>query len=90
MDWLAEIGAHGVLAGRDLMLQQQPGECGRSVVRSRGITPTLLDLVKSTRHSPPSASRRPEHWGWNTLGSRRSPSQAPGVPAPASCRATRA
>jgi acetyl-CoA C-acetyltransferase len=44
--WLAEIGAHGVVAGPDSTLQSQPS---RAVVRAcerEGIDPTTLDLVE--------------------------------------------
>ena len=44
--WLAEIGAHGVVAGPDSTLQSQPS---RSIVRAcerEGIDPTTLDLVE--------------------------------------------
>jgi len=44
--WLAEIGAHGVVAGPDSTLQSQPS---RAIVRAcerAGIDPTTLDLVE--------------------------------------------
>ncbi|HEU4489664.1 MAG TPA: acetyl-CoA C-acetyltransferase [Jiangellales bacterium] len=44
--WLAEIGAHGVVAGPDSTLQSQPS---RAIVRAcerEGIDPTTLDLVE--------------------------------------------
>jgi acetyl-CoA C-acetyltransferase len=44
--WLAEIGAHGVVAGPDSTLQSQPS---RAIVRAcvrEGVDPTTLDLVE--------------------------------------------
>ncbi len=46
LPWLAEIGAHGMVAGPDSTLQQQPA---RAIVRAcekEGIAPTDLDLVE--------------------------------------------
>ncbi len=46
LTWIAEIGAHGVVAGPDTTLQSQPA---RAIVRAcekEGITPADLDLVE--------------------------------------------
>lgn len=46
LTWIAEIGAHGVVAGPDSTLQSQPA---RAIVRAcekEGITPADLDLVE--------------------------------------------
>ncbi len=46
LSWIAEIGAHGVVAGPDSTLQSQPS---RAIVRAcerEGISPTDLDLVE--------------------------------------------
>lgn len=46
LSWIAEIGAHGVVAGPDSTLQSQPA---RAIVRAcekEGITPADLDLVE--------------------------------------------
>jgi len=46
LTWLAEIGAHGVVAGPDSTLQSQPA---RAIIRAcakEGITPADLDLVE--------------------------------------------
>lgn len=46
LSWIAEIGAHGVVAGPDSTLQSQPA---RAIVRAcekEGITPADLDLIE--------------------------------------------
>ena len=44
--WLAEIGAHGVVAGPDSTLQQQPARAIARACEKEGIAPTDLDLVE--------------------------------------------
>ena len=44
--WLAEIGAHGVVAGPDSTLQQQPSRAIAAACAKEGIAPTDLDLVE--------------------------------------------
>jgi acetyl-CoA C-acetyltransferase len=44
--WLAEIGAHGVVAGPDSTLQLQPANAIRAACAKAGITPGDLDLVE--------------------------------------------
>ena len=46
LSWLAEIGAHGVVAGPDSSLQSQPAEAIRAACAKEGITPADLDLVE--------------------------------------------
>jgi acetyl-CoA C-acetyltransferase len=46
LDWLAEIGAHGVVAGPDSTLQDQPANAIVAACAKEGITPTDLDLVE--------------------------------------------
>jgi acetyl-CoA C-acetyltransferase len=46
LSWLAEIGAHGVVAGPDSTLQQQPARAIAKACEREGITPTDLDLVE--------------------------------------------
>ena len=46
LDWLAEIGAHGVVAGPDSTLQSQPAEAIKAACAKEGIAPTDLDLVE--------------------------------------------
>ena len=46
LTWLAEIGAHGNVAGPDSTLQHQPGEAIRTACAKEGITPVDLDLVE--------------------------------------------
>jgi acetyl-CoA C-acetyltransferase len=44
--WLAEIGAHGMVAGPDSTLQQQPARAIARACEKEGITPAELDLVE--------------------------------------------
>ena len=44
--WLAEIGAHGMVAGPDSTLQQQPARAIAKACEREGISPTDLDLVE--------------------------------------------
>ncbi|GAC54809.1 acetyl-CoA C-acetyltransferase [Gordonia amicalis] len=44
--WLAEIGAHGVVAGPDSSLQAQPGNAIAKACDREGIAPTDLDLIE--------------------------------------------
>jgi acetyl-CoA C-acetyltransferase len=44
--WVAEIGAHGVVAGPDSTLQQQPARAITKACEKEGIAPTDLDLVE--------------------------------------------
>lgn len=46
LSWLAEIGAHGVVAGPDSSLQQQPARAIAKACEREGITPADLDLVE--------------------------------------------
>jgi acetyl-CoA C-acetyltransferase len=46
LTWLAEIGAHGVVAGPDSTLQSQPAEAIRAACAKEGLEPTALDLVE--------------------------------------------
>ncbi|GGF92369.1 putative acetyl-CoA acetyltransferase FadA [Rhodococcoides trifolii] len=46
IEWLAEIGAHGVVAGPDSTLQQQPARAIAKACEKEGIAPTDLDLVE--------------------------------------------
>ncbi|MFC8502756.1 acetyl-CoA C-acetyltransferase [Pedococcus sp. NPDC057267] len=46
LTWLAEIGAHGVVAGPDSTLQQQPARAIVKACEKEGITPADLDLVE--------------------------------------------
>jgi acetyl-CoA C-acetyltransferase len=46
LTWLAEIGAHGVVAGPDSSLQTQPSQAIRKACAKEGITPADLDLVE--------------------------------------------
>ncbi|MFW5472096.1 acetyl-CoA C-acetyltransferase [Knoellia sp. CPCC 206450] len=46
LEWLAEIGAHGVVAGPDSSLQSQPANAIRKACERAGIEPTDLDLVE--------------------------------------------
>lgn len=44
--WLAEVGAHGMVAGPDSTLQLQPANAIRLACEREGITPADLDLVE--------------------------------------------
>ncbi len=46
LSWLAEIGAHGVVAGPDSTLQSQPAQAIAKACAKEGITPADLDLVE--------------------------------------------
>ena len=46
LTWLAEIGAHGVVAGPDSTLQSQPARAIARACEREGIAPTDLDLVE--------------------------------------------
>ena len=45
-DWLAEIGAHGVVAGPDSTLQQQPANAIAAACAQERLDPTALDLIE--------------------------------------------
>src|SRR5699024_11458073 len=44
LEWIAEIGAHGGVAGPDSTLQSQPAHAIRAACRKQGVTPADLDL----------------------------------------------
>jgi acetyl-CoA C-acetyltransferase len=46
LTWIAEIGAHGVVAGPDSTLQDQPADAIAAACAKQGIRPTELDLVE--------------------------------------------
>jgi acetyl-CoA C-acetyltransferase len=46
IEWLAEIGAHGMVAGPDSTLQSQPANAIGLACEREGITPADLDLVE--------------------------------------------
>jgi acetyl-CoA C-acetyltransferase len=46
LDWLAEIGAHGQVAGPDSTLQLQPARATAKALEKEGITAADLDLVE--------------------------------------------
>ena len=46
LTWLAEIGAHGVVAGPDSTLQSQPAHAIAKACAKEGITPADLDVVE--------------------------------------------
>ena len=46
LDWLAEIGAHGVVAGPDSTLQQQPANAIAAACAQERLDPTALDLIE--------------------------------------------
>lgn len=46
LEWLAEIGAHGVVAGPDASLHLQPAEAILAACAKEGISPADLDLLE--------------------------------------------
>lgn len=46
LTWLAEIGAHGVVAGPDSTLQSQPANAIKKAIAREGITVDQLDVVE--------------------------------------------
>ena len=46
LEWLAEIGAHGMVAGPDSTLQMQPANATAKACEKEGISPADLDLVE--------------------------------------------
>ncbi|MGM7672197.1 acetyl-CoA C-acetyltransferase [Microbacterium sp. A93] len=46
IDWLAEIGQHGMVAGPDTAMQLQPANAIRRACEREGITPADLDLIE--------------------------------------------
>ena len=46
LEWIAEIGAHGVVAGPDASLHEQPSNAIKAACAKEGIQPTDLDLVE--------------------------------------------
>src|SRR5215203_1733369 len=46
LSWIAEIGAHGVVAGPDASLHEQPSNAIRAACAKEGIEPADLDLVE--------------------------------------------
>ena len=46
LSWIAEIGAHGMVAGPDSTLQSQPARAIAKACAKEGLAPTDLDLVE--------------------------------------------
>jgi acetyl-CoA C-acetyltransferase len=46
LSWIAEIGAHGVVAGPDASLHEQPSNAIKAACAKAGIEPSELDLVE--------------------------------------------
>ncbi|SHG03143.1 acetyl-CoA C-acetyltransferase [Streptoalloteichus hindustanus] len=46
LEWIAEIGAHGVVAGPDASLHEQPSNAIRAACAKEGVEPADLDLVE--------------------------------------------
>ncbi|MCM3846586.1 acetyl-CoA C-acetyltransferase [Pseudonocardia sp. DR1-2] len=46
LDWIAEIGAHGVVAGPDASLHEQPANAIAKACEKEGIQPADLDLIE--------------------------------------------
>src|SRR5207344_2490301 len=46
LEWLAEIGAHGIVAGPDASLHEQPAHAIERALERDGLTPSDLDLLE--------------------------------------------
>ncbi|MDN4517140.1 acetyl-CoA C-acetyltransferase [Mycolicibacterium austroafricanum] len=46
LEWLCEIGAHGVVAGPDSTLQSQPANAVKKAIAKEGITVDQLDVIE--------------------------------------------
>ncbi|MFL6142227.1 MAG: acetyl-CoA C-acetyltransferase [Labedaea sp.] len=46
LSWIAEIGAHGVVAGPDASLHEQPSNAIKAALAKAGVDPAELDLVE--------------------------------------------
>ncbi|WP_030105487.1 acetyl-CoA C-acetyltransferase [Actinoalloteichus caeruleus] len=46
LEWIAEIGPHGLVAGPDASLHEQPSRAIAAACRRAGVTPADLDLVE--------------------------------------------
>ncbi len=46
LEWLAEIGAHGMVAGPDSSLQMQPANATKLACDKEGISPSDLDVIE--------------------------------------------
>ena len=46
LEWIAEIGAHGMVAGPDSTLQDKPAKAIRRACKKAGIDPSTLDLIE--------------------------------------------
>lgn len=46
LEWLAEIGAHGMVAGPDSSLQMQPANATKRALEKEGLTAADLDLIE--------------------------------------------
>jgi acetyl-CoA C-acetyltransferase len=46
LEWIAEIGAHGVVAGPDASLHEQPSNAIKAALAKEKLTPADLDLVE--------------------------------------------
>jgi acetyl-CoA C-acetyltransferase len=46
LSWIAEIGAHGVVAGPDNSLQEQPAEAAKAALAKEGLSVEDVDLFE--------------------------------------------
>ena len=63
LEWIAEITAHGMIAGPDSSLQDKPARAIRRPARRPASSRPIWTWSRSTRRSPPSASRPPATLG---------------------------
>ena len=71
LTWLAEIGAHGVVAGPDSTLQSQPAQAIAQACAKEGITPADLDLVEINEAFAAVGSHPPGSWHRRRQGQRQ-------------------
>ncbi len=89
LTWLAEIGAHGIVAGPDSCLQQQPARAIEKACAKEASAPPTSTSSRSTRRSRPSASPPPRSSASTSTRSTSTAAPSPwatpsACPAPAS------
>ena len=71
LPWLAEIGAHGNVAGPDNSLQSQPANAIKHALGKQGLTVGDLDLVEINEAFAAWCSSRPRSWAAAGQGQRQ-------------------
>ena len=65
-DWLAEIGAHGNVAGPDNSLQSQPANAIKHALGKQGLSTGDLDLLEINEAFAAQACAVNKEMGWDT------------------------